>query len=149
LALAGCSAQSLSPTQRADAGSQISQTLQPSNGSVVNPQFAIIKWNPTSIKLADGGPYVATTLKYTHGDTVVVHYDDECNYRVDFDLHPGPSQHHVETDEYDFYAYSGKSGQPSFHCNVHALLKDVGGKVLAESTLTVTIVYPWNHSHGG
>jgi len=140
LALAGCSAQSLSPLQHADTAVQ---------STIVQPQFAILKWNPLSIKLIDGGPYQATTLKYTKGYTASVLYDDECNYRIDVDFHPGPSEHHVVTDGYNFYAYSGTSGSPAFHCLVNALLKDSGGRVVAHATLAVTIIYPRKHQHGG
>lgn len=149
LALVGCSAQSLSPLQRADPSVPTSHAIHADSGFNVQPQLAVLKWNPTSIKLTDAGPYVATTLKSTKGDTVVVDYDDECNYRIDLDFHPGPSIHHVETDGYNFYAYSGKSGSPAFHCLVNALLKDAGGKVIAHATLAVTITYPRKHQHGG
>ncbi len=106
-------------------------------------------WNPTAIKLKDAGPYVATSLTFSSGDTVVVSYDHECGYRIDYDLHPGPTRHNVETDGYDFYAYTGKTGSPPFHCIVNALLKNSGGKVIANAYLSVRITYPKKHQHGG
>lgn len=149
LALAGCSAQSLSPMQHPNSALQTQHPIHAGSGFAVQPQVAILKWNPTSIKLTDAGPYMATTLKYTKGYTASVLYDDECNYRIDEDFHPGPSEHHVVTDGYNFYAYTGKSGSPAFHCLVNALLKDSGGRVVAHAYLAVTIIYPRKHQHGG
>lgn len=149
LALVGCTAQSLAPSQRAYPENRIPQTMRAQSATAASPATATLLWNPTFIKLTDGGPYQGTLLKYTHGDTVVVNYDDPCDYRIDVDLHPGPVKHNVETDEYDFYAYSGKSGSPAFHCKVHASLKDAGGHVIARAALAVTITYPKKHGHGG
>jgi hypothetical protein len=149
LALVGCTAQSLAPAQRANSSGQNRHAIQVDSGIAVQPTTTVIQWNPTSIKMKDGGPYVATTLKFTHGDTVVVSYDKECDYRIDFDLHPGPTRNHVETDGYDFYAYSGKTGSPPFHCIVNALLKNSNGKVIANAYLSVRITYPTKHGHGG
>ena len=147
LALVGCTAQGLAPAQRANSSGQNRHAILAE--SAVQPATAVIQWNPTSIKMKDGGPYVATTLKFTHGDTVFVSYDKECDYRIDFDLHPGPTRHNVETDGYDFYAYSGKTGSPPYHCMVNALLKNANGKVIANAYLAVTITYPKRHEHGG
>lgn len=149
LALVGCTAQSLSPSQRAYPANHTQHTIGAESGLVDQSQSIVLQWNPTSVKLKDGGPYVATLLSYTHGDTVVVSYDRECNYRVDFDLHPGPVKDNVETDEYDFYAYSGKTGSPTFHCFISALLKNGAGKGIAHADLAVTITYPGKHAHGG
>jgi hypothetical protein len=149
LALVGCTAQSLSPSQRAYPANQTRHAIHAESGSVDQSQTITLRWNPTSIKLTDGGPYVATSLSYTHGDTVVVSYDRECNYRVEFDLHQGPVKHNIETDGYDFYAYSGKSGSPTFHCNISAQLKNVVGHVIAHADIAVTITYPWKYGHGG
>lgn len=149
LALVGCTAQGLSPSQRTDSANKTLYAIHAESGSIVQPLTTILQWNPTSIKMKDGGPYVPTTLMFTHGDTVVVSYDKECDYRVDFDLHTGPVKHNVETDEYDFYAYSGKTGSPNFHCKVNALLKNANGKVIANAYLAVTITYPEKHGHGG
>jgi hypothetical protein len=149
LALVGCTAQGLSPSQSAFQTNQTRRAIHAESGFVDQSPTVVLRWNPTSIKLKDGGPYVATSLSYTHGDTVVVSYDRECNYRVDFDLHPGPTKHNVETDGYDFYAYSGKLGAPTFHCNVGADLKNAVGHVIAHANIAVTITYPWKHGHGG
>ena len=149
LALVGCTAQSLSPSHRADTASKTQYAMHAENGSIAQSATAILQWNPTSIKMKDGGPYVGTTLMFTHGDTVVVNYDKPCDYRLDYDLHPGPIRHNVETDVYDFYAYSGKTHSPPFHCKVMALLKDAGGKVVARAAIAVTITYPGKHAHGG
>jgi hypothetical protein len=149
LALVGCSAQSLAPSHRAGSTNQIPQSLRVQNASASASAVATLLWNPTFIKLRDGGPYAGTLLTYTHGDTVVVNYDDPCDYHIDLDIHPGPVKHNVETDEYDFYAYTGKSGSPTFHCKVHASLKDAGGQVVARAALAVTITYPTKHGHGG
>ena len=139
LALAGCSAQSLSPVHGTTAGSHSSRAFS----------AVTFQWSPAAIKMKDGGPYVQTTLTYTASDTVVVNYDQPCNYQVDYDLHPGPTKHNIETDGYSFYAYSGKSGKPPYHCSVQASLKDAGGHVVATADLAVTITYPKKHGHGG
>ena len=149
LALVGCTAQSLAPSQRANTASHASNSVPAQIALTVSSAPVTLQWNPTSIKLTDGGPYQGSLLSYTHGDTVVLNYDDPCDYRVDYDLHPGPIKHHIETDEYDVYAYSGKSGSPPFHCKVHALLKAAGGQVIARAALAVTITYPKKHGHGG
>ena len=149
LALVGCTAQSLAPSQRANPANRTWKAMD-ARSAVDLPSGAVtLQWNPTAIKLKDGGPYQGTMLSYTVGDTVVVNYDDPCDYRIDFDLHSGPIKNNVETDEYDFYAYSGKSGSPPYHCKVHALLKDGGGLVIARAALAVTITYPNKHGHGG
>jgi hypothetical protein len=149
LALVGCTAQSLSPLQRADTANQTQRTIQADSGIVGQSPTAVFQWTPTSIKMTDAGPYVPTSLMFTHGDTVVVNYDQQCDYRVEFDLHTGPTKHHVETDQYDFYAYSGKSPAPPYHCKVNALLKNSNGQVIAYADLAVTITYPKKHAHGG
>jgi hypothetical protein len=149
LALVGCSAQGLSPSQRAGTTNQVPQAIHAGGGFIVPLHATVLQWNPTSIKLTDAGPYQGTMLTYTFGDTVVVNYDDSCNYRIDVDLHPGKVKNNLETDEYDFYAYSGKSGSPAFHCNVQALLKNANGRVLDYTNLYVTIIYPRKHGHGG
>jgi hypothetical protein len=148
LALVGCTAQSLAPSQRAHLASENQGAMHVESRSTLQSP-PIIRWNPTAITMKDGGPYVATTLAFTHGDTVVVSYDKECDYRIDFDLHPGPTKHNVETDEYDFYAYSGKTGSPRFHCFVNALLKNANGKVIANAYLSAFVTYPEKHGHGG
>jgi len=149
LALVGCSVQGLSPSQRADTTIQTPQAIHAGGGFIIPSHATVLQWNPTSIKLTDGGPYQPSMLTYTYGDTVVVNYDDECNYRIDLDFHPGQVKNNVETDEYDFYAYSGKSGSPAFHCNVQALLKNAKGRVIDSTILHVTIIYPRKHGHGG
>lgn len=149
LALVGCSAQGLSPMQHADTANRTPQAIHAEGGFVVQSPTTILQWNPVSIKLKDAGPYEASMLSYTHGDTVVLNYDDPCDYRIDFDLHAGPTKHNVETDEYDFYAYTGKSGSPAFHCKVKASLKNAVGQVIASAKLAVTITYPKKHQHGG
>jgi hypothetical protein len=149
LALVGCTAQNLAPSQRAGVANQSRNAIHADSAAAVPSAAVILQWNPTAIKLKDAGPYQATLLSYTFGDTVVVNYDDPCDYRIDLDLHPGPVKNNVETDEYDFYAYSGKSGSPAFHCKVHASLKDAGGQVIARAALAVTITYPKKHAHGG
>src|ERR1700680_3439113 len=98
LALVGCTAQNLSPSQRAVATNWTQHAIHAENSFVDQSPAAVLQWNPTSITLKDGGPYVTTTLTYTHGDTVVVNYDQPCDYHIDFDLHPGPIKHNVETD---------------------------------------------------
>jgi hypothetical protein len=149
LALVGCTAQSLSPMLGANTANQIPRAIHAESGFVDQSPTAILQWNPTSVKMTDAGPYVQTTLMYTHGDTVVVNYYQQCDYRIDFDLHTGPIKHGVETDDYEFYAYSGTTGSPPFHCTVKALLKNVGGRVIAHAALAVTITYPRKHAHGG
>lgn len=149
LALVGCTAQSLSPSLHAGTTDQTSRANLTHGGLGAQSPAIVFQWNPTSIKMKDAGPYVNTSLKYTDGDTVVVNYDQQCDYRIDFDLHPGPSKDHVETDGYAFYAYSGKTGSPPFHCTVKALLKNTQGKVIAHADLAVTITYPKKHEHGG
>ena len=149
LALAGCSAQSLAPSQRSGTDSQNAAPTRANLESASSPAKVTLQWNPTAIKLTDGGPYQPSMLTYTAGDTVVVNYDDSCNYRIDLDLHPGKVKNNLETDEYDFYAYTGKSGSPAFHCNVQALLKNANGRVIDYTNLFVTIIYPRKHAHGG
>jgi len=149
LALAGCSAQNLAPLQRADSGAQFQRPMHADSRFVGQSPTAVLQWNPTAIKLTDAGPYKATALTYTEGDTVVVNYDQQCGYRVEYDLHTGPIKHHVETDGYDFYAYSGKSPAPPYHCKVNAQLKNSNGQVIAHADLAVTITYPKKHAHGG
>ena len=90
----------------------------------------------------NAGPYVGTTLAYTHGDTVAVKYYEQCNYRIDYQSFAGPVKHGVETDAYYFYAYAGKVPQKPYHCSVQAQLKDGAGHVLAQSDLSVTVLYP-------
>lgn len=148
LALAGCSAQSLAPSLRADSRHQ-TPLANHAGGFIDQSSAAVLLWIPTSIKLTDAGPYKATALTYTEGDTVVVNYDQQCGYRVEYDLHTGPVKNHVETDGYDFYAYSGKSPAPPYHCTVKALLKNANGQVIAHAGLAVTITYPKKHAHGG
>jgi hypothetical protein len=149
LTLVGCTAQSLAPSHRAFTADQTRKATHAESAMALPSGALVLQWNPTSIKLKDGGPYEGSMLSYTLGDTVVVNYDDPCDYRIDFDLHSGPIKNNVETDEYDFYAYSGKSGSPAYHCKVHALLKDAGGVVIARAALAVTITYPKKHGHGG
>jgi hypothetical protein len=149
LALAGCTAQSFAPSLRANTANQTSPTVHAERGFVDQSPAIVFQWNPTSIKMKDAGPYVGTSLMYSDGNTVVVNYDQQCDYRIDFDLHPGPTRNHVETDGYAFYAYSGKTGSPPFHCTVKALLKNTHGKVVAHADLAVTITYPKKHGHGG
>lgn len=149
LSVVGCTAQSLSPSQRPETASQTQHAIHAESGFAVPSPITILQWNPTSIKLTDAGPYKATTMMYIHGDTVIVKYDQQCDYRIDYDLHPGPIKHNVETDGYDFYAYSGKTGSPPFHCTVKALLKNADGQVIARAALAVTITYPKKHAHGG
>lgn len=149
LALAGCTAQGLSPSHRTDTANESLFAMHAQVGSTAQLPTTTMLWNPTSIKMKDGGPYVPTNLSFTHGDTVVVSYDKECDYRVEFDLHKGPTKHNVETDLYNFYAYSGKTGSPPYHCMVNALLKNANGKVIANAYLAVTITYPKRHEHGG
>jgi hypothetical protein len=117
--------------------------------STPHPQRATLSWSPTHMKLKDGGPYAASTLSYTYGDTVSVNYDVQCNYQVDYDLHPGPVKNGIESDVYNFYAYTGPVPQPPYHCTVQAQLKDSGGHVVAHAGLHVTILYPKHHPHGG
>jgi hypothetical protein len=148
LALIGCSAQGLSPSHSVDAANRTPQAIHVAGG-FVDQSTAILRWNPTFVKMTDGGPYQATSLTYTQGDTVVVNYDQPCDYHIDYDLHKGPIKHHVETDIYAFYAYSGISGSPPYHCKVHGLLKDTHGHVVARADLAVTITYPKKHGHGG
>lgn len=146
LALAGCGAPSVSPAPSAAAygPSSVTRALP---GALLQ-QKVTLQWSPTAITMKDAGPYSYSTLAYTQSDTVFLNYDAPCNYRVDYAVVTGPVKNGIESDEYYFYAYSGKF-QPPYHCTVQAQLKDGGGHVVARANLAVTITYPRHHPHGG